>query len=198
MEEKVVIKSQKSSGGLVAIPPVIGIFLALLMWFVWGVITGDTQFIKDYLTYDDEVFLCIVLAVAIVGIVLGFIFHMWSSKCELTVTDKRVYGKAGFGKRVDLPLDSVSAIGSRWLKGITIATSSGKIDFLLVENRDEIHRCVSKLLLERQNKTASVTTIKQEIPQSNADELKKYKNLLDSGVITQEEFDSKKKQLLGL
>lgn len=33
---------------------------------------------------------------------------------------------------------------------------------------------------------------------SNADKLKKYKDLLDSGVITQEEFDAKKKQLLGL
>ena len=33
---------------------------------------------------------------------------------------------------------------------------------------------------------------------SAADELKKYKELLDSGVITQEEFDAKKKQLLGL
>lgn len=33
---------------------------------------------------------------------------------------------------------------------------------------------------------------------SNADEILKYKNLLDSGVITQEEFDAKKKQLLGL
>ena len=33
---------------------------------------------------------------------------------------------------------------------------------------------------------------------SNADELKKYKDLLDSGIITQEEFDVKKKQLLGL
>ena len=33
---------------------------------------------------------------------------------------------------------------------------------------------------------------------SAADELKKYKELLDSGVITQEEFNAKKKQLLGL
>lgn len=31
-----------------------------------------------------------------------------------------------------------------------------------------------------------------------ADEIKKYKELLDMGVITQEEFDAKKKQLLGL
>lgn len=34
--------------------------------------------------------------------------------------------------------------------------------------------------------------------ESNADELKKYKELLDAGTITQEEFESKKKQLLGL
>ena len=33
---------------------------------------------------------------------------------------------------------------------------------------------------------------------SNADELKKYKELLDSGVISQEEFDAKKKQLLDM
>ena len=33
---------------------------------------------------------------------------------------------------------------------------------------------------------------------TSADELKKYKDLLDSGVITQEELDAKKKQLLGL
>ena len=31
-----------------------------------------------------------------------------------------------------------------------------------------------------------------------ANELKKYKELLDSGVITQEEYDKKRKQLLGL
>ena len=33
---------------------------------------------------------------------------------------------------------------------------------------------------------------------SAADEIKKYKELLDNGVISQEEFDAKKKQLLGL
>ena len=33
---------------------------------------------------------------------------------------------------------------------------------------------------------------------SAADELKKFKDLLDMGVISQDEFDAKKKQLLGL
>ena len=38
----------------------------------------------------------------------------------------------------------------------------------------------------------------QIIQNSSADEIKKFKELLDSGIITQEEFDAKKKQLLGL
>jgi hypothetical protein len=50
------------------------------------------------------------------------------------------------------------------------------------------------LLISRQNRKAPV----QASNQSNADEMKKYKELLDSGVISQEEFDAKKKQLLGL
>jgi len=33
---------------------------------------------------------------------------------------------------------------------------------------------------------------------TSADEIKKYKELLDMGVISQEEFDAKKKQLLDL
>ncbi len=42
----------------------------------------------------------------------------------------------------------------------------------------------------QQNNIASTTSV--------TDELKKYKELLDIGIITQEEFDSKKKQLLNL
>ena len=45
-------------------------------------------------------------------------------------------------------------------------------------------------------KQPQATTIIQQ--NSTADEIKKFKELLDCGVITQEEFDAKKKQLLGL
>ena len=45
--------------------------------------------------------------------------------------------------------------------------------------------------------TQTVTTPVTAAP-NNIDELRSYKALLDEGVITQEEFDAKKKQLLGL
>ena len=126
---------------------------------------------------------------------LGFFFLLTYSM-ELIVTNKRVYGKTYFGRSVDLPLDSISSVGSSWLKGVAVATSSGKISFILLKNAKQIHKEITTLLIDRQNKK------KQEqpviVPTSNADELKKYKELLDSGIITQEEFDAKKKQLLGL
>ena len=55
-------------------------------------------------------------------------------------------------------------------------------------------RKLSKEEFERE-KTAQSSTAPAA---SAADELKKFKELLDMGVITQEEFDAKKKQLLGL
>lgn len=82
--------------------------------------------------------------------------------------------------------------------GLAVTTASGAIKFAMLKNRDELHEEISKLLVARQEKPAASAAIRQEIPQSNADELKKYKDLLDSGVISQEEFDAKKKQLLGL
>ena len=140
----------------------------------------------------------LIIAIFIVALCL-FIFSIAIAKTSITVSNKRVYGSTTFGKRVDLPFDSISAVGVSAFKGIAIGTSSGRISFKGIGNRDEIHDVISKLLIERQQKaTAPTTTIKQEIPQSQADELKKYKDLLDSGIITQEEFDAKKKQLLGL
>ena len=85
------------------------------------------------------------------------------------------------------------------MRNFILQRASGRIVFSMIKNRDEIHTVISNLLIQRQNQSQTpITTIKQEIPLSNADEIKKYKDLLDSGVITQEEFDAKKKQLLGL
>ncbi len=38
----------------------------------------------------------------------------------------------------------------------------------------------------------------QVLPQSDADELRKFKQLLDDGIITEEEYNAKKKQILGI
>ena len=53
----------------------------------------------------------------------------------------------------------------------------------------------STLIVPKEEKQQVTNNIRET---SNADELIKYKDLLDSGVITQEEFNAKKKELLGL
>lgn len=131
-----------------------------------------------------------------VSILISIFAFVWL-RSELIVTDKRVYGKATFGRRVDLPVDSVTAISTGILKGVGVGTSSGKINFKLIKNRDEIHSVISNILLERQ-KDNKERTETQVVNFTNADEIKKYKELLENGTITQEEFDAKKKQLLGL
>ena len=138
-----------------------------------------------------------------IGLILalfGLIINIALSKVSIIVTDKRVYGTANWGKRVDFPLDSISAVAMGAFKGIAVATSSGKISFKGIKNNVEVFEAISALLIKRQNKetSLSVASSKQEHTQSNADELKKFKELLDSGVITQEEFEAKKKQLLGV
>ena len=139
----------------------------------------------------------------VLGVVTLVIFLV-NRKCELTITDKNVRGKTLFGKEVVLPLYMVSAYSTRdFLSMVAVATSSGLTKFNLIDNHKEIGEVLSGLINERQTKTTTAQTATSEqsapAPQSNSmDDLVKLKSLLDSGIITQEEFDAKKKQILGL
>lgn len=117
------------------------------------------------------------------------------SSCKMVVTDKRVYGKATFGQRVDLPLDMISAASTGLFKSVGVSTASGRITFWILGNQNELYSAITTLLLERQQ---SKIHNSHETITSYADELKKYKELLDDGVITQDEFDAKKNRLLDL
>jgi len=132
----------------------------------------------------------------ILGILIALFFFWEMSRCALTITTRRVSGKASFGKAVDLPLNQISAVGLGSLRKITVATSSGKLHFWFVKNRTEVHAALTDIIGKVQVEAAYAQNNSQA--NSNADEIKKYKELLDAGIITQEEFDAKKKQLLDL
>lgn len=57
---------------------------------------------------------------------------------------------------------------------------------------DEIKLFIENIMIENKKQNTIIQAT------SNADEIKKYKELLDLEIITQEEFDAKKKQLLGI
>ena len=54
------------------------------------------------------------------------------------------------------------------------------------------------MIIARQNKATVPNAAPQPANADYTEELKKIKQLLDMGVISQEEFDAKKKQILGL
>lgn len=152
---------------------------------------------KTFDWYEFDLLLSLIPLFAF--LLIGGLVYFWLRSYELTVTNKRIYGKIAWGKRVDLPVDSVSATAMVPLfKGVSVSTSSGKISFLVIKNADEIYTVMNDLLIARQQEKANAV-VTTTVPQSDeADQLKKYKELLDGGVITQEEFDAKKKQLLGV
>ena len=160
-----------------------GVFIAATC-LVWETILGDWAIFTSA---------TIGVLIALCGLIIIFMSH----GSGLYVTNKRVYGKTLLGKRVDIPLDSISSISLTFvlLSGVSVASSSGLISFYFVEERNKIHRVLSDLLIERQNSSKKEVTEPQK---DTTEELKKFKELLDSGVITQEDFDAKKKQLLGL
>ena len=129
-------------------------------------------------------------------------FFFWKmSRGKLIVTNTRVTGKASFGKQVDLPIGKISAVALGAFRQVSIGTSSGNIRFWFIQNRDEVHAALSDIIAKAQIENTNQkidTSSAAPIASSNADEIKKYKELLDAGIITQEEFDAKKKQLLGL
>ena len=181
MDEKVIISSDsRNVKGVITRILVYGLVLAVaaaLVAFVMRLF-GEFWALTGVVVY--VIVLCIALAVWSIG------------TCSITVTAKRVYGMAKFKKRIDIPLDSVTSIGMVGLlfKGISISSPSGNISFVFIKNYKDIYDKLGNIIANR--KTSESTDSDQ------ADDIRKYKKLLDDGIITQEEFEAKKKELLGM
>ena len=199
MEEKVIIKSERCNLKkflMVVYGIGISLFLLFLLLFM-DQIKYDLEYGSSSAWISDLSFVFLFSFIPVWAV--GMFLYSGMSKIELVVSESRVYGKAMFGKQVDLPMDSISATSTIQLfKGIAVATSSGKINFYFVKNATEIQNVIREQLVIRQRNKNIPQVVMAETKNDEADMLKKYKDLLDSGVITQEEFDQKKKQLLGL
>ena len=143
MEEKVLIKSEqydvkKITNAIIKI----GIILAVIQLIVM-IGSAIARFGSDFLYFIwiNKIFYVIcLLPILVLTVVIPKLIYFWLRSYEMTITDKRIYGKGAWGKRVDLPVDSVSAISTiRILKGVAVATSSGKINFLVIKNANEIY-----------------------------------------------------------
>ena len=145
----------------------------------------------------------------LLGPIIAYYGYKNSKDVRLIITNKRVSVSGGkFGVETNIPIDSITAVSKGFLKTVRVTSSSGVIGFPYLENPTEVYNTINNLINKRTNmpnevyptqQILEVDDTKQIVPTvDNMEMLRNYKKLLDDGIITQEEFDQKKKQLLGL
>jgi len=110
-----------------------------------------------------------------------------------------IVGKAMSEKKksIDLQIKTTDFNNPQVVIPLFFATSSN--DGRREHAMNEIHKLMSSIDNIFQAQISGQATAQMVTQQtSGADELSKFKKLLDDGTISQEEFDTKKKQLLGL
>ncbi|WP_314320987.1 MULTISPECIES: SHOCT domain-containing protein [Fusobacterium] len=119
----------------------------------------------------------------------------------LLITSKRVsFLKIAFlsgVSSVSMNIDKINSVSKKkgMLTGeLEIWDNSGNVIYSIASGYlDTVENCINQA--KKKVDSPKTTTVNQV---SAADEILKFKNLLDQGIITQEEFDKKKKELLGV
>lgn len=164
MEEQVLAESKRGILGWICL----ALFIAAVSLVIFtAIIGGDIP----------TILLCVIIFIGPTGLLA-----LLTSPVKLTVTTERIYGTGAWGKKINLPVDMISSVGSNFLGGITIGTSSGKTKFIGLAHKRDILHCINDLLLVRQKMRTTAAQPQMTPPASAADELMKYKNLLDSGI----------------
>lgn len=161
-----------------------------------GVVLENCPFgeIEKALKTDEEVLFCIG---ALIERAVAF------TNNRLIIAETRMISKGQSGGIKFFSYDNINSVSYE----LRITGASLKVNTIGDEDlqyfnlyKDKITSAISEIdtiINEyRNNKNGQNIQVLQQ--SSPADEIKKYKELLDSGILTQEEFEIKKKQLLGL
>ncbi|MBQ9899323.1 MAG: SHOCT domain-containing protein [Ruminococcus sp.] len=134
-----------------------------------------------------------------------------SSNCHLELTDKGVYGnqKTVFSnKELSLPIDKVDNVmisesvldKLRGGKTFAVRSASGLVRFPWVRNANEfVTATLAKIEEFKKTVKLDAPALAQPAaaaPSSDVDKIKELKELLDSGLISPEEFEEKRRELL--
>lgn len=123
----------------------------------------------------------------------------------ITCTDKRILfldkGMIYGLKQVEIPIEKINSVSHKkglMFGAITIHHGSDHMEVKQI-NKDTLSPLVDTINneIEKLKSNSGGTTLEtKEVSYSVADEIIKFKNLLDEDVITEEEFQNKKKELL--
>lgn len=160
-----------------------GYIIAVIVWgCIWGFATNKVIENKNY---DENWFIW--------GFLFGFIaFIVACTKPENTSTYEMNYSFTEYSKEKNARREKDILNENGWK-----CNRCGQV------NQSYTGTCscgLSKLDNDKLNKRSEETPAKSNntTENDNIEEIKKYKELLDSGIITQEEFEKKKKELLNI
>ena len=132
---------------------------------------------------------------ALLILLVGFLNVQYISekKMEITVKDNAIIATRKNGQNVEFLLKDIKSVETTRAGGLLITGAGIKYKINQISNGEEIKEAIMDMLAKMPTGESTVV-----VPVSDAKSIKEYKELLDAGIITQEEFDAKKKQLLGL
>lgn len=144
-------------------------------------------FFGNYLFGDNVVLMLCIYAVMLVLLVFTVIY-LKDRGSGLTVTPEAVICQRKPGKTVQCLYPDIASVEKAGLGGVKLKGSGIAFKCLFLKNGDELQKAIQdrKMAVSRGGGGTS------------ADSLQKFKELLDSGAISQEEYDAKKRELLNL
>lgn len=156
-----------------------------------------SSYLTSYLFLEIDALPILAFYLVMVVALVFTLIYLANRKGSVTVGQNGVTCQKKKGHAMQLLYRDIISVKTSGLGGLSIMGPSVKFSTLFLKNGPALRAAIMerKLALSQQQPAPVAPATP---PQDAADELKKYKELLDSGVITQEEFDQKKKQLLGL
>lgn len=142
-----------------------------------------TNYLSYYL-YKNYVFIIIYGIICGISLIVN-ILYVLSRKVEIKVNDNNIVYKKFTGKTKQFLIKDVTSAETIILRGLKLTGNGIKAKTLLLKNNEELKDYIVKLISSSADINASM-----------ADELAKYKKLLDSDAITQEEYDKMKEKIL--
>jgi hypothetical protein len=113
----------------------------------------------------------------------------------IVITEKNfysaVFNKLTSADKTTIPLQKISSYSTSGMGGLNMTVTEGtnRYNYKIVSKSQDIINAIKK---------GSESDFPAQTKSDPAEELRKYKALLDDGIITQEDFDKKKASLLGL
>lgn len=148
-------------------------------------------------TFDDTTTFTLALSIAfVISVPLAIINLLYASsqKKMLVIEDDKIICKKGKKVAKEFFIRDVKTVELAKLKGLKILGNSIKYKIALVKNAEDIKNYIMDRI-PVSTPAPAATPANQDF---TAENLMKFKELLDQGVITEEEFEAKKKQLLRL